>query len=254
MWLQQPEQCLALSFSEVLAIEYTVIKAIEYEDKALDITKNVENTQPEDKQHKQTQYIMKLAGWSAWWRRVVRQEGDRDPPAKYPQVKTCREAQKAQNPGYIMKLAGWSAWWARVLRKESRVGKTAEEVNKVDKLVAIRQRNEIEKKIFVTKYFGDMKTPILTPRPDVTKCSESKRNSSSNSTSGSYQKRKQNFDNIFECGEQQLTGKIRKIDYSTGTRQFWEEGSTSTVSGVQNSTTLIMKNLELLGSDNQTQT
>ena len=149
-----------------------------------------------------------------------------------------------------MKLAGWSAWWARVLRQEIRVGKTAEEVNK---LGAIRKKNEIEKKIFVKKYFGDIKTPILTPRPDVTKCSESKRNSSSNSTSGSYQKRKQNFDNIFECGEQQNTEKIRKIDNSTGTRQLWEDGSTSTVSGIQNSTTQIMKNLEFLGSDNQTQ-
>ena len=150
-----------------------------------------------------------------------------------------------------MKLAGWSAWWARVLRQEIRVGKTAEEVNK---LGAIRKKNEIEKKIFVKKYFGDNKTPILTPRPDVTKCSESERNSSSNSRGGSYPKRKQNFDNIFECGEQQNTEKIRKIDNSTGTRQFWEDGSTSTVSGGQNSTTKIMQNLELLGSDNQTQT
>ena len=200
----QLKHCQALAFSEVLAIEYTVVKAIEYEDKALIITMHVENTHPEDKL---TQYILKLTCWSAWWTRVVRQEGDRDPHAKYPRVKTCREAQK---PGYIMKLAGWSAWWARVLRQESRVGKTTEEVNKVDKLEAIRKKNKIEKKIFVNKYFGDIKTPILTPRPDVTKCSESKRNSSSNSRGGSYPKRKQNFDNIFECGEQQNTEKIRR--------------------------------------------
>ena len=170
---------------------------------------------------------MKLTGWSAWWTRVAKEEGEgcRVPHSKHPQVKPCRSAPKT---GYNIKLAGWSAWWARVSREESRVGK----VSKVDKLDASRQKNEIEKKMFVKKYFGNIKTPILTPRPDVTISSESERKTSSNV--GSYPKRKQNFDNIFECGEQQSTGKIRKLDNSAGMSQFWEGGSTSTVSGVHN--------------------
>ena len=90
---------------------------------------------------------MKLTGWIAWWSRVAKQVGDRDPHYKYPQVKPCRDPEK---PGYIIKLTGWSAWWDRVSRQESRVGK----MSKVVSLEAKRKKTEIEKRIFVEKYFS----------------------------------------------------------------------------------------------------
>ena len=127
---------------------------------------------------------------------MAKQVGDRDPHYKY-QVKPCRDPEK---PGYIIKLTGWSAWWDRVSRQESRVGK----MSKVVSLEDNRKKTEIEKRIFVKKYFSSS--------PDVTMCGGSERNTSSIFKSGN--KRKQSFNNLFECGENQSPGKIRKHEDS----------------------------------------
>ena len=151
---------------------------------------------------------MKLTGWIAWWKRVTKQVGDRDPHYKYQQVKPCRDPEK---PGYIIKLTGWSAWWDRVSRQEIRVGKMSKVV-KVASLEAKRKKTEIKKRIFVRKYFGKIETPIFSSSPDVTMCGGSERNTSSTLKGGS--KRKQSFNNLFECGENQSPGKIRKHEDS----------------------------------------
>ena len=138
---------------------------------------------------------------------MTKQVGDRDPHYKYQQVKPCRDPEK---PGYIIKLTGWSALWDTVSRQEIRVGKMSKVV-KVASLEAKRKKTEIEKRIFVRKYFGNIETPIFSSSPDVTMCGGSEINTRSTSSilkGGS--KRKQSFDNIFECGENQSSGKIRK--------------------------------------------
>ena len=90
-------------------------------------------------------------------------------------------------------------------------------------------------------------------KSELTISSESERKTSSNSKGGSYPKRNQNCDNIFEWGEQQSTGKMKKLDNSAGMSQFWEGGSTSTVSEVQNSTEKDTKS-GVVGQRYQTQT
>ena len=93
-------------------------------------------------------------------------------------------------------------------RQESRVGK----MSKVVSLEDNRKKTEIEKRIFVKKYFGNIEPPIFSSSPDVTMCGGSERNTSSIFKSGN--KRKQSFNNLFECGENQSPGKIRKHEDS----------------------------------------